>query len=303
MDRRGFLRQVAVSPFLIGLGELVAQEGDPEPNWLKTALEDLPRTGHDAVVVVLPTEVPARAVLGRALWKLLTAGGASAQAIFLEADFIFLSPSLASGRIARDAKVGDRFLLGSDGKVVARGTWDDRSFATPEAFAGSFGSFVGGEGMERLRARDEAARKGLSQETLDALGRLDHESAFVRDGASALLGRNLAPLVPCLVYRAATTRSAEEKARLRDLIEKRFKAVLGCWEIIDRLKNQPRSPLPYGIERSRALRGIGCGVPIVEEAPEGEPAPKIDWESAAAVRCGMGSVDDFTRTFVKFLSK
>jgi hypothetical protein len=306
MDRRRFLEQLAASPWILGLGELLAQDREPDSDWLKTALEDHKTKGRDAVIVVLPIDLPTRARLGRALWKLIKSGPPFAHALFMETDFIFLSPSLAAQHIPLDVTVGDRLLLDPNGEVVASASGDFKAFTTPEEFVRSFGPFLRGEHLERLRARNELTRERLPRAVVRALGDLKDDRLVVHICATDLLRQNLGSALPCLLYEAASTESSEVRTRALELIETPFRSVFQySWRDLDENLTHPRSPLPYGIERSRQYHdplGGGCGSLVVEEPPEGEPPPRID-HSRGPMVCGMVGIGEITRTFVRFLSK
>ena len=88
-----------------------------------------------------------------------------------------------------------------------------------------------------------------------------------------------------------TSRSAEERGRALDLIEQRYRRVVGRVAV---------HVLPYGVALPRTTT-VGCGRQV-ELPPAGELVPK-ELRVRVAVKCGMARIGPVSHTFLRFLTK
>jgi hypothetical protein len=265
IDRRGFLKTLAGVPLVLGLPSLLrGQDKVDGPAWFGKALERMKKENKPGVVIAIPEDRPERFNLGIALARLIEQGDEGVHEILCEAVFV-----CASAKLVRDAREGETVIvIDVDGRRVEGAKLDLKDFTK------ILQPLLHGEKNERLRERAGAIRKKTDEKVLAALKRIDSDSGDERDEATALLEKNAEGIVALLVFERLTAEEPERRARLRTVIKHHF-------ETFDTKKPGPQ--LPYGTElRERT----GCGD-----------------DSDTPVKCGMGSVPENGRKFLRFVTK
>jgi len=247
MDRRAFLSIVAGSPFVFGLGELLAQ--DTPPDFLAAALKRMKETRRFGVLLVIPTGKESQKRLGEGLLARLPTGskaGGEGFELFCAHVFACVGEAEAApfggGKPAGEGIL--RILLGPDGKWIASDRVGLDIIESAAKFRQSFATFIHGTDGARLRDHARAIEKDMSEDLKKAAGRLGGEPTEAR-AAINLLKAGADSIAPWLVQKALESEGVP------------FRAVL--WEYyLEQSVKLPEPSLPYGIRVERVAVEDPC---------------------------------------------
>jgi hypothetical protein len=273
-DRRAFLKFASASPFVPGLTDLWAQSQDA-PAWWQGALDHMKYRGRPGLVFVVPEEEDKRDAFADSMRDLLESGDSRAQEIFCSAVVICLHPEVARVCLRDEAEPGRTLVLDVKGCVIEKCDRSQGALRNPEVFEERFSKLIHGDGNARLAAEAVRLRARLSNGEKAALAELNAESLEVRERATRTLMKNAETLLPLLIFERRVEKDPERAARLRQIVDQRFKAA-------DEKLPSPR--LPFG---SYFQPGGGCGAE----------------EEGVTIQCGMAQLTGKGTRFLRFLTK
>lgn len=277
-DRRAFLKFASASPFVLGLGDLWARapQSPEPPAWWLGALDHMKYVGRPGLVFVVPEEEDKRDAFADSMRDLLESGDSRAHEIFCSAVVICLRPDVARACLRGDAEPGRTLVLDVKGRIIEKCDRSQGALRNPEIFEERFSKLIHGDGNARLAAATERLRARLTDGEKAALADLDAELLETRERATRTLTKNAETLLPLLILERRTEKDPERAARLRQIVDERFKAA-------DEKLPGPR--LPFG---SYFRPGGGCGA---------------EREEGVSIQCGMAQLTGKGQRFLRFLTE
>jgi hypothetical protein len=260
------------------LGELFPQASPCQevPAWWKAALKRMKELGRPGLVFIAPENEADLEKLGRSIRDLLESGDSRAQEIFCYAVVVCLRINIARVCLPDDAAPGRVLVLDESGRVIEKAEPPGSALEKPEAFEERFSSLIHGEGERRLSASADRLRPKLTDTEKAAFTDLSADAVAARDSATATLAGNSEMLMSLIVRERRATKEAERAARLRQIVDARFKAA-------DEKTPGPR--LPFGTWFDP---GTGCG---------------IELEDGVSIQCGMARLEGKGQRFLRFLKE
>ena len=215
MKRRTFLKQLAATPLIFGLGSLLAQDGESTPSWYREALAKMKETGRYGIVLIVPSKEPTRTEIKNALSSALA--GKGYPLVFCEAVFIFLVQKLAVRLVGETGEWANRILLDPTGNEVAADRVSLAPLLEGKDFSPSFERFL--HGKDNLRLRKQVRKMEVPEKVRVALEQIESDKIEERSNAEMILQETGDQIVPALTLLRITTDSEETRARIDTILK------------------------------------------------------------------------------------